>query len=247
MGELTGIEWADHTFPQWFGCERVSPACDFCYAEDWTVRRFHKAGWGNSPRVRSAKSTLEKPRAWDRKAAKDGVRRRVFCSQLSDIFDNRAPEAWRRDLWALIAQCRQLDWMILTKRPQNIRKMLPERWPWPHVWLGVTGENQQEWDRRVTLLREISAVGRFVSVEPMLEPIEVDLAGIGWIICGGETDPMKRGRARSMDPGWARRLRDDCAAAGVAFFMKQMADEEPIPDDLLVREFPRARAAPAAA
>jgi hypothetical protein len=81
---------------------------------------------------------------------------------------------------------------------------------------------------------------RFVSVEPMLEPIrEVDLTGIDWVICGGETDPMKKGCARLMDPDWARRLRDDCAEAGVAFFMKQMTDEEPIPDDLLVRQFPR--------
>jgi protein gp37 len=129
--------------------------------------------------------------------------------------------------------------MILTKRPQNIRKMLPASWPWPHVWLGVTGENQREWNRRVRLLRAIPAALRFVSVEPMLEPIKVDLASIGWIICGGETDPMKKGRARSMDPDWARRLRDDCAGAGVAFFMKQMTDQKPIPDDLLVRQFPR--------
>jgi protein gp37 len=107
------------------------------------VRRFHKAEWGNSPRVRSAKSTWEQPRAWDRKAAKDGVGRRVFCSQLSDVFDNRASEQDRRDLWCLIADCPNLDWLLLTKRPQNVPRMQPEKWPWQNVWLGVTAENER--------------------------------------------------------------------------------------------------------
>src|SRR5215813_2457498 len=85
MGELTGIEWADHTFAPWFGCMRVSPGCDLCYAEDWTVRRFHKAQWDNHPRVRKAESTWHGPLAWQRKAAAVGVRRRVFCSHYSDV------------------------------------------------------------------------------------------------------------------------------------------------------------------
>jgi protein gp37 len=233
MAALTGIEWADHTFAPWFGCTRVSTACDRCYAEVWTVKRFHKAEWDNHPRVRSAATTWRQPLAWQRKAA--GVRRRVFCSHLSDVFDNQVPEEWRRDLWALISRCPDLDWMILTKRPQNIRRMLPPRWPWPHVWLGVTAENQQEWDRRVGLLRGIPAELRFVSVEPMLEPIKPDLDAIGWIICGGETQTG----ARYMEPEWARDLRDQCARAGVPFFLKQMSAKKPIPDDLVVRQFPR--------
>src|SRR5262249_39234855 len=148
MADQTLIQWANHTFPPWFGCTRVSPACDHCYAEDWTVRRFHKAGWGpHAPRERSATSTWNQPLAFQRKAVRDGVRHRVFCSELSDVFDNKALESWRRDFWELVAKTPDLDWMVLSKRPQNFRKMLPADWPLPNVWVGVTGENQREWNR----------------------------------------------------------------------------------------------------
>ena len=110
MSADTAIEWTDHTFAPWFGCTKVDRECDLCYAEHWTVHRFHKAGWGNAPRRRSAASTWENPLAWNKKAAKAGIRRRVFCSQLSDVFDNQAPDDWRADVWALIARCPALDW-----------------------------------------------------------------------------------------------------------------------------------------
>jgi len=201
--------------------------------------RFHKAKWGNHPRVRAADSAWQKPFAWNRKAARDGVRRRVFCSHYSDVFDNQVPDEWRSDLWTLIARCPDLDWLLLTKRPQNIAKMLTAGWPWPHVWLGVTGENQIEWNRRVPILTAIPAAVRFVSVEPMLEPIKADLADISWVICGGETDPAGKHRERYMDPDWARDLLSQCRAARVTFFMKQMSSRASIPADLLVREWPR--------
>jgi protein gp37 len=246
VADQTAIEWTDSTFAPWFGCTKVDLEFDNCYAEYWTVFRFHKAGWGpHADRVRSAASTWEQALAWQRQAAKTGTRRQIFCSQLSDVFDNQAPDEWRNDLWALIKRCPDLDW--LTKRPQNIRKMLPADWGsgWQNVWLGTTAGHQKAWER-VAALRAVPAIVRFVSVEPMLEPIVADLDGIDWVICGGET--VKPGQknddgmpavARYMDPEWARRLRDQCRAAGVAFFMKQMTDKAPIPDDLLVREFPR--------
>jgi len=247
MAETTLIEWTDHTFAPWFRCTEVDRECDNCYAEHWTVARFHKARWGpHAERERSAASTWKQPLAYQRKAAKDGVRRRIFCSELSDVFDNHAPTEWRADLWDLIRSCPDLDWLLLTKRPQNIRKMLPVDWRsgWPNVWLGTTAGHQKAWDR-VDALRTIRATVRFVSVEPMLEPVQVNLDGIGWVICGGET--VKSGQkndegtpaiARFMDPDWARDLRDQCSAAGVPFFMKQMTNKAPIPDDLLIREFP---------
>ena len=109
MSSTTAIEWCDHTFAPWFGCTKVSPACDLCYAEDWTVRRFHKAGWGNHPRVRSVESTWDEPLTWQRKTEKTGKQQRVFCSELSDVFDNQVPEDWRNELWARIARCPNLD------------------------------------------------------------------------------------------------------------------------------------------
>jgi protein gp37 len=242
MADQTPIEWTDHTFPPWFGCTKIDRECDLCYAEDWTVRRFHKAEWGNSTRQRSAPSTWNKPLTWQRLAATAGVRRRVFCSQLSDIFDNQAPDEWRNDVWALVRKCPDLDWLLLTKRPQNIHKMLPTDWRagWSNVWLGTTAGHQKAWER-VDALRIIPALVRFVSVEPMLEPIKADLAGIDWVICGGETDPQQKHRERLMDPDWARDLRAQCRGAGVAFFFKQMTSGAPIPADLLVREFPLVR------
>lgn len=99
MGANSLIEWTDHSFSGWFGCSEVGPECLNCYARQWTVDRFHKAGWGpHAERVRVADSTWRQPLGWQRKAAQEGHRRRVFAFHLSDVFDNRAPAAWRADL-----------------------------------------------------------------------------------------------------------------------------------------------------
>ena len=108
----SAISWTDHSFAPWFGCTRVSPGCDLCYAEGWTAR-FHKAEWGaHAPRQRAADSTWRDPIKWDREAAKRGEPARIFCSELSDVFDNQVLDAWRDDLWRLIREpprvCRRL-------------------------------------------------------------------------------------------------------------------------------------------
>jgi protein gp37 len=238
---MTAIEWAHHAFAPWIGCTQLSEACDHCYAIVW-AHRFHYVEWNGPPR-RTAASNWQKPIAWNRQAFLTGKPCRVFCSELSDVFDNQVPTEWRDDLWRLIARCPNLTWMLLTKRPQNIPKMLPPDWPWPHVWLGTTAETQRWWDHRTALLRAMPVPVHFVSVEPMLEPIDIDPAfDIEWVICGAEHAAASK--ARAMELAWARSLRDQCRAAGIAFFMKQICKAgHPVPlghwpEDLQVRQFP---------
>lgn len=268
----TSIAWADYTFNPWIGCTKVSPACDHCYAE--AQNNFYKwnaDGWGpHAPRRRTSAANWRKPLAWDRKAAAEGVRRRVFCASLADVFDNhRSIEPrWRTDLLECIRAAPNLDWLLLTKRPQNIAKMMHECGAadgLPNLWLGTTVENQEEANRRIPHLLAAPAAKRFLSVEPLLERVDfgcvqgnglgaidvlrpIDrrhqsptlyLPALDWIIVGGESGP----HVRPMDLEWARAIRDQCKAAGTAFFFKQVSASRPadamIPDDLRIREFPR--------
>lgn len=259
MAENSKIEWTDHTFNPWVGCTKVSPACDHCYAEGW-AKRSGMVKWGG-PRKRTSEANWKKPAKWNREAKAAGVRRRVFCASLADVFDNQVPNEWREELWCLIRTTPHLDWLLLTKRPQNIAKMLPVDWNsgagqgYFNVWLGTTAENQAEADKRIPHLQRIPAAVRFLSCEPLLAPLDLDRGGfsflrrlvdpsnrsnvyepVNWVICGGESGHG----ARDMDADWARELRDDCKSAGVAFFMKQMTKKAAIPDDLMIREFPTA-------
>lgn len=259
MGVDTKIEWAHHTFNAWIGCTKVSPGCDHCYAARQDAhRRWTPDGWGG-PRRRTSAEYWKQPLKWDRAAARKGERHRVFCSSLADVFDNQVDAAWRADLWPLIAATPHLDWLLLTKRPQNIKKMLPADWGsgYQNVWLGTTVENQAEADRRIPHLLAVPARVRFLSCEPLLGPIDLTRvagragldphwcmkkSGLGWVIVGGESGPG----ARPMHPDWARSLRDQCAAARVPFFVKQLSSGGPkaikeidaFPEGLRVREFP---------
>jgi protein gp37 len=229
MAENSGIEWTTHTFNPWIGCTKVSAACDHCYAEAWD-KRFNGERWGpHADRTRT--KTWGNPIKWNRQAAQDGTRPRVFCASLADVFDNHRSiqDAWRRELWALIRQTPNLDWLLLTKRPQNIARYLPDDWRdgYPNVWLGVTVENQTEADRRIPHLLAVPAAVRFLSCEPLQGPVDIEsyLPGprvggkpcLHWIIAGGENGP----HYRPADPDWFRSLRDQCADAGVPFLFKQ--------------------------
>jgi protein gp37 len=159
---------------------------------------------------------------------------------LGDFWDNQVADEWRDEALGIIRQCRSLDWLILTKRPQNIRRMLPPDWGdgWPNVWLGVTVENMIEARRRIPVLLKLPARAHWLSVAPLLEPLDLRRwlgRGIDWIVVGGETGSKD---ARYMEPAWARDLRDQCHSSGAAFFMKQMWKRKPIPEDLMVREYP---------
>lgn len=182
MAENTRIEWADHTFNPWTGCTKVSPACDHCYAEGWAKRSGH-VEWGpHGQRRCTTFATWRQPRKWNVEAARAGRRARIFCASLADVFDNHRSIAdqWRTDLWHLIHDTPHLDWLLLTKRPQNIAKMLPDgndapAWGdgWPNVWLGTTVENQTEADRRIPRLLYIPAKVHFLSCEPLLGPVDL--------------------------------------------------------------------------
>ena len=170
---------------------------------------------------------------WNLEAAAEGVRRRVFCASMADIFEARTDlDLWRKRLWALIRSTPALDWLLLTKRPEQIENNVPWGKVWPkNVWIGTTAENQRWADRRIPVLLKHQAVVRFVSCEPLVGPLSIrrwlgnfeSRPGIDWVIVGGESG----GKARPMSPEWARDLRDECRRAGVAFHFKQWGQWRP--------------------
>ena len=226
MGESSKIEWTDHTFNPWIGCQHVSPGCDHCYAEVMMDHRYGRVEWGpHGERKRTSEANWKKPLRWNAEArtfkAEYGHRPRVFCASLADVFDNQVPSKWRRDLFALIGECRRLNWLVLTKRPQNIRKMLPDDWGdgYRNVWLGVTAESQMYFDQRWPYLQNIPAIIKFVSYEPAIGPLRLPKNGPfpDWLISGGESGPG----ARPMKSQWVRNIIADCRDRGVAPFHKQ--------------------------
>ena len=216
MGDTTEISWADKTFNGWVGCTKVSPACDHCYAERDNARRKWVPGWGAGvPRRRT--KTWGDPIKWNKQAAITGYQPRVFCASLADVFDNEVDHAWRVDLWQLLRETPNLRWMLLTKRIGNAAKMLPADWPFPHVGLMSTLENQEVWDRDYHKLAALPAAWHGVSAEPLLGPINIGDAKPDWIITGGESGHG----FRPLDMGAVRSLRDQCARNGIAFHHKQ--------------------------
>jgi protein gp37 len=226
MGENSKIEWTDHTFNPWMGCTKVSPGCDHCYAEAMMDLRYGRVTWGpHGDRKRTSPEYWKMPLKWNSHAKRfkreHGHKPRVFCASLADVFDNQVPRAWREELFALIKSCRRLDWLLLTKRPQNISKMLPSDWNdgYPNVWLGISAENQLRFDSRWKHLTKIPALIKFVSYEPALGPLRLPKTGPvpDWLISGGESGPG----ARPSAPLWIRDIIADCHRHGVAAFHKQ--------------------------
>lgn len=248
MGENTKISWTDHSWNPWIGCARVSPGCLHCYAET-QAERWGLATWGKTTERRvTSDAYWRKPLTWNRKAEAAGVPAKVFCASMADVFEDHPdlPEP-RERLWDLVDQTPWLRWLLLTKRPENINGMLPDRWKsegWPDtVWLGTSVEDQQRADERVPVLLDTNAAVKWLSAEPLLGSVDlmpwlgevltgvsrivtdygterepVTEDGIAWVIAGGESG----GGARRMDIEWARSLREQCAEAGTAFFFKQL-------------------------
>jgi protein gp37 len=267
MSANSKIEWTDHTFNPWEGCQKVSPGCDHCYAETRNARFAggQAVNWGpGAPRRRTSTANWRKPLAWnaahDAFFAQHGRRQRVFCASLADVFDNAVDLQWRRELLALIDKTPHLDWLLLTKRIGNVLGMVPEGWfeMHPNVWLGASIVNQDEADRDIPKLLQVRAKVRFLSMEPLLGPVDLKLwrpardddrqdldgycdtfitaagAGLHWIIVGGESGPG----ARPMHPDWARGLRDQCARAGVPFLFKQWGEWKPVTDVTEIESYP---------
>lgn len=231
MAEQSAIGWTDGTFNPWWGCVEVSPACDNCYAREWDAR-FGGDHWGkDEPRRFFPDKHWNEPRKWNRKAAAEGKRFLVFCASMADVFENRDDlEPWRQKLWTLIRETPALTWLLLTKRPQFIGRMLPEDLRGaPNIWLGTTIESPEYLWRAETLAKYTWARVRFLSMEPLLERVEIGdvlslsvidghgRVGIDWVITGCESGDG----ARETQTDWYRSLRNQCDAYDVPFFFKQ--------------------------
>lgn len=265
MAENSKIEWCDHTFNPWIGCTKVSPGCLHCYAETRS-KRTDGVVWGKGQqRKRTSEGNWKLPLKWNREAGAaiasfneseivrgtlgPIARPRVFCASLADWLDDEVPIEWLKDLLVLIQETPHLDWLLLTKRPENFTRRIAEvatgwqsscelavwweRGVFPlNVWIGTTAEDQTRAEERIPHLLEIPAKVRFLSCEPLLGPINMEAAikhpmwgwglsdGIHWMIAGGESGPG----ARPMHPDWARSLRDQCQVAGVPFLFKQWGE-----------------------
>lgn len=224
MPEKTIIAWTDHTFNPWMGCQKASDGCKNCYALTLTKNRMGLDLWGHpSTSTRQVtKQPWKNVVQWNKKAKEDGVRRRVFCASLCDVFEDHAiANETRPILWDLIRELDGLDWQILTKRPERIADNLPDDWNggWDHVWLGTSIEDMRvAW--RADQLRVIPAAVRFISYEPAIGPLDdLNLTNLDWVIYGGESGPGYRPE----DKNWARVMRDKCEQNNVAFFHKQSA------------------------
>ena len=230
MAENSKIEWTDHTFNPWWGCTKVSSACDNCYAEAWAKRTGHRV-WGYRAERRFLSEIYWKqPLRWNKEAKKQGRRARVFCASMADVFEWRSDlKTWREKLWVLIDETPNLDWLILTKRPHLISRLSPWGQDWPqNVWLGTTVESQEFAEKRIPHLVENPAMIRFLSCDPLRSGLDLSIwleeGAIDWVIAGGESGPG----ARPSDPAWFRDLRDQCIESSVAFHFKQWGDWAPL-------------------
>ncbi len=258
MGETTNIAWTDATFNPWWGCTKVSPGCDHCYAESLD-RRWGDPHWGKGvPRREFGDKHWSEPLKWDREAHAAGVKRKVFCASMADVMDDEAPEGARKRLWGLIDATPNLTWQLLTKRPHRYTRFLPAMFKSWNVWLGTSVENQEFYDVRWPILAEVrdryaGLLTTFISYEPALGPLTIEShayrLGVGvpdWIIMGGESGAGRR----PMQQEWAENLNRECEEQAVKFFMKQMSARTPeegaklIPASLLIRQFPNENRGP---
>ncbi len=219
--EQSRISWTDNTFNPWVGCAKVSPGCARCYAETLN-KRCGGENWGaGAPRETTGPTYWRKPSKWERQATASGVRIKVFSGSMCDIFDDEAPLEARTTLFELARVTPHLDWQLLTKRPGNFSRFLPEDWGcgYDNVWLGCTIEDRRRAEERIPILRATPALIRFLSCEPLLEDLgDLDLSGVHWVIVGGESG----GKARPFDVEWAQSVQHQCVDQGVAFFSKQL-------------------------
>lgn len=209
----TGIEWTDKTWNPTTGCNKVSPGCKHCYALEITKR--FKQHFPNGFDFTLHPERLEQPRSWRKPS-------RIFVDSMSDLFHEAMPMEYLEQIFTVMADCPQHIFQILTKRGDRLAEIGPKlTWP-DNVWMGVSVETQQ-YVSRIDALRRVPCAVRFLSCEPLLGPLELDLTDIHWVITGGESGRHHR----PIDPDWVRGIRDQCLQANVAFFHKQWGGTRP--------------------
>jgi protein gp37 len=212
VAQLSQIEWTDATWNPVTGCTKVSPGCKFCYAERM-AGRLHAMGqhrYRNKFRSTLQPDLLEAPLHWS-------TPRVIFVNSMSDLFHDDVPDDFIKGVFDTIKRADHHVFQVLTKRSERLRSLAPEL-DWPrNLWMGVSVENQ-DYVHRVRDLQRVPAFVKFLSIEPLLGPVKrLPLAGIHWVIVGGESGPG----ARPMQPEWARAIRDRCQEREVPFFFKQ--------------------------
>lgn len=215
MGQKTLIPWYEKTWNPVTGCTKVSPGCANCYAERH-ARRF----WGNRKftDIQCHEERLNQPKTWKKPA-------RVFVDSMGDLFHDSIPTEFICRCFITMSQCPQHTFIILTKRPENMKVFLKDglfgrSCILKNVWLGVSAENQKTANERIPILLSTRAHKRIISIEPMIGPVSLTswINEIDWVICGCESGP----RARPMLKNWASELKDECYANAAPFFLKQM-------------------------
>jgi protein gp37 len=241
------IEWCDHTFNPWWGCAKVPghPGCAHCYAEAF-AKRTGRVKWGKGEkRALMSEKYWKQPLQWDRDAAAAGTRARVFCASMADIFDAEVDDAWRLALFGIICATRNLDWLLLTKRPDNAARFyeqhiftnskgqtmpLPLRHGYirdflPNIRFGVSISDQKTADIYLPAMNSVNATGYFVSYEPAIGPVDFEMlipwVKMDWIIVGGESGPG----ARPFNIAWAEQTISQCKGQGIACFVKQLGSK----------------------
>lgn len=221
MGEKSAIGWTDATHNFWYGCQKVSPGCKFCYAEREMTR------YGKDFRTITRAKGFDRPLRWKEP-------RMIFVNSWSDFFIKEA-DNWRDDAWDIIRQTPHHTYQILTKRPERIPDSLPADWGdgWPNVWLGTSIENQDYMYRAVLLLK-VQAPVLFISAEPLLGPLTFGelVDRLDWLVMGGESGP----KARPMQIEWARDSRDQWKAKGKPVFFKQQSGPRPGMNSFIIEE-----------
>lgn len=251
MAENSKIEWTHHTANLWWGCEEVHQGCDNCYARIF-ANRFTNNLWGPGAYRKEINSVWNKLSKFQRNAAKYNEMHRVFVGSMMDVFEVPKPlatdgvlnstytDSLRNLLFRKIEEqiYPNLIFLLLTKRPQNINKYIPDSWkvnPPRNVFFGATAVNQQTFNYVTRHLLEVKGK-RFLSIEPQLEAIQLNnIKGIDWIIQGGESGQRKR----SFNLDWAKTMREDCKELNIPYFFKQIDKIQAIPKDMLVRDFPQ--------
>lgn len=207
------IEWTEHTWNPISGCTKVSPGCKHCYAESMAnrLKAMNTKGYENGFKLTLQPDKLNQP--LNRKKPT-----KYFVNSMSDLFHEKVPIEYIEKVFAVIDQCPQHIFQILTKRSNRMLQYFQKHSVPQNAWIGVTVEDRRYGVPRIDDLRQISATIRFLSVEPLLEDIgEIDLTNIHWVIVGGESG----NKARPMKPEWALNVQKQCKAQGAAFFFKQ--------------------------